>query len=170
MNKFFDYTDEVEFRSKSSIEDCVRNLKSAAIDSVSIKAFFAPMNDTGSPLAGRVNEKRVILHRIHFMMRNSFQAYFYGNFSRVGSETILKGRFTMARPVKIFDFIFFTFAILFTVITLFASASDIEGSRALLILIPLGISGFAVLLTLFGKWISKGDVQWISDKIKSAIA
>lgn len=169
MEKFYDYTDQVEFRSRASVDDCVRQLKGVA---ESNNPAFALFSLTSRPvLVGRVDGSGVALHKVSPLIGNPYKPYFYGKFFREGSDTVLKGKFTISRLAKVVDALLLIVLAIFVIILVAASVASSaqlqSGGVMMLVLVIICILGVGMLKLT--KKISSGDVDWISSEIKSAM-
>lgn len=160
MITLFDYTSQVEFCSSATIEDCVRKLKAITEGTPAWK----------STLVGRVDKEQVVLHRSRAWTGNWYKPFFYGRFYNVGGKTILKGKFSLSKFMRV-SFIIQSVIVGFVAIIIPLSAIGQNSVSQLLIwflfliiVIALGIPMMALI-----KRFSSDDVDWISNNVKSAL-
>ena len=169
METLYDYSDQVKFRSKASVDDCIRRLKGIV---KSNNPAFALFSLTSRPvLVGRVDGNGVALHRVSPLIGNPYRPYFYGKFVREVSETVLKGKFTISHLAKVIDTLLLIALAIFVIALIIASFSSSaqfqSGWVTMLILLAICIVGVGMLKLT--KRMSSRDVDWISGEIKSAL-
>jgi hypothetical protein len=141
-----------EFESRFGLKDSVGRLSAATRRS----AF--PVTE---PVAvGQVSEDRVSIRRMDPLGRNSFAPCFIGEFRERQNGVVLTGHFALPRSVQVFMAIWLGFAFF---IGLVALASGLP-LRAVM-LIGMGVAG-----VLFGKWLSRDDIPWLSRVIQDALS
>ena len=154
------------FASDFPASEAVSRLRNATRRSL-FSAFFTER------AVGPVSHARVRLQRVIPFVGNSFKPIFVGSFVERDGRTMLEGRFTLFRWTKIFMTFWFTFLLLWTT---FASIAAVEElglrHRPEILLMPVaGIGFFFVGLgnLRFGWWISRRDVEFLSNVISGAL-
>ena len=131
-------------------------------------------------VVGKVSVDKAVLSRHRPWINNSFKPIFTGQFNHRNGHTVLNGAFSMHWFPKIFISIWFGLLIAICVLSLTVGiVEDLDKGSSVWdgIVAGLGISavaaGIALLgygLLLFGKRISRGDVEYISSVIQEAFS
>jgi len=158
------------FDSDFPLEDSVRRLREATKRSV-----FSEL--TRQSAVGTVSERKVKLQRVIPFFGNSWKPIFIGEFLIDHGRVVLDGQFTMFTSTKVFNTIWFGFAIVWTLLSCFfavgtAVAPNLPPDVRLTVLFPLiGIAFICVglLMVRFGWWSSRGDIAYLSNVIKQAL-
>ena len=160
----FDYTKNLQFESSKPLEESVESLSSKTHQSY--WKLFLSGNVHDSLLMGSVKKEKVKLCRKRARIINSLTPFFYGKFAQYNGKVYLQGKFTMHPFVKIFLTVYL--AVLFSflligLIILFDSSSQSFG-----VIWLGGCLGLLVLLWIWKK-LSFGNIEWISNEIKTAL-
>jgi hypothetical protein len=153
-------SEPVEFVSAFGMKESVERLRAAT------RRWSFPFA-TQECAAGRVKESRVSLQRVIPMVGNSFKPFFIGRFEQRQGKVVLRGRFTMALPVKVFMAFWLGMLALFAVAGSVATAASPKA--ALFPLAAIGMMGFGVGLTALGRWLSRNDAAWLTHVMRTAL-
>jgi hypothetical protein len=156
-------TRPVEFPSAYGIDESVPRLKA-----VSDRPVFS---DLGSQRAvGTVKATRVSLRRVIPAWPNAFKPHFIGKFHQYDGKVVLKGRFTMILPIKLFLSLWFGSALLLIaqLVIDVVTEGTINAQRGLLNSIVIICGGVAIVWA--GKRVSRNDPDWLAYVIKQALS
>jgi hypothetical protein len=152
---------EAEFMSSVGLEESVQRLRSAT-SRWSLSAL------TRQRAVGRVKETGVSLQRAIPFVGNSFKPFFTGRFEERDGKVALVGQFRMLMFVRIFLSIWFGFAVVWTIM---ATASVIiHHSDPSLLLAGLAVVFCGLTILIFGKWLARNDIAWLSAVIQRALS
>ena len=155
--------------SKFSLEDSVFRLRENTKRSVFSSLFK-------QKAAGRVSSSKVSLQRVIPFFGNSFKPIFVGKFKEEKGRVYLEGKFTTFLLSKIFMAVWFSFALLWTVIAIiqvaetFSSQTDRLSYEAFLF--PVGGIIFIGIGVLFIKlcWrLSAKDIDYLKNVVVEAL-
>lgn len=117
---------------------------------------------------GTVRAHRVVLERQVPWIANAYKPIFYGHFVSDMSGTYLQGQFVIGRMSRFVIRAWAVFALLFLFAGLTATAPNTE--KAWLIpLVACGMIMVAYASLQLGKWLARGDQQYISNVIREAL-
>lgn len=117
---------------------------------------------------GRVDAERVRLQRVIPMISNGFKPFFIGRFEQRADGVHLVGRFSLLPWIKVF---LTAWLLLATAIGMLCGLTALRGGSgsapalAASLLVP--VLGFA--LAAGGRWLARGDVEWLSNVIRNAL-
>jgi len=117
---------------------------------------------------GTVTERRVALRHYVFWFRNSFRPSFVGRFVQREGKVVLIGRFTATGFTKAFMLIW-QGACLVAIVT--GARGALTGyTNWIAPLYGVGMSAAGVVLARASRWLSRGDVAWLSRVVRGALA
>lgn len=152
-----------EFRSAHDLAESVDRLRRATK-----RSAFSAMAEAAA--VGTVTAETVRLQRVIPMVRNSFKPFFFGRFETHDGVTVLTGRFDMSMFTKIFMTFWLGVVALvsggFLVASLDADSPSAKGFAA----VPPLMLAAGLGLIVFGKWLARNDVAWLSGVIAQSLA
>jgi hypothetical protein len=120
---------------------------------------------------GKVSRERVVLYRYRPMIHNSFAQFFTGHFEVITGQTVLVGHFSLHWWVR--AFMTFWFSVLAISLVGEVTVSLIRGddlAKAIpVIAVTVGLACFGLLLVRSGQWFARGDREYISNVIRTAL-
>ena len=179
--KFFRYLDQVIFGTKNAcfsssydIEDAATNLSVVVLQpspkfkfSYFISRYILRQSISTPDLTGKVSKENVFVFRHRQGMgRTQFRPIFKGKFVVEDNQTFLRGSFSMALSTKVITILWIGFSIYLQVMFIKASQQEIQ---PVIFLIPGIIILIFLLFYGFGRWVSREDRHFISEKIEASI-
>ncbi len=167
-------TEEVYFASGYNAEEAAKYLSEIVLhpSPKSTFSYFTSryiLQQTFSlpDLIGKVSREKVFIFRYRQGMgRTPFRPIFQGKFIVEDNQTFLKGLFSMALSTKIMTILWFGLIIYFTIMSINGNRQELQPISFLL---PVGTILIFFSLYGFGRWVSRNDRDFISERIKSSI-
>ena len=129
---------------------------------------------SSKPVAGRVYRTSISIRKT-IRYRNSFQTILTATVQPVGSGTEIKARVGLHPMVKAFMAVWFGFlGIIWAVLLVAILTGDFGPDNSdlpplLALVFPLGMMAFGVLLLKFGKHLSRGEGDFLTDFVKELL-
>lgn len=117
---------------------------------------------------GRVSVSRVRLERAKPFVGNGYKPNFYGEFRERNGFVVLTGAFMLPLFTRVFMSIWFG-GIAFGCVLTLSSIFGPDPSRAIGAIFCIAMFSFGCLMMSFSKSRSKGDIEWISNVIRTAL-
>lgn len=165
--KLFDYSKNVQFETGISIEEASKRL-TEKLQKQNLFIFLSSAVPHSS-LMGRVRKDSVKLYRVVPFLGNIYKPIFYGRFHSKDGKAILEGIFTMSPIAKISILLFLTIFVAIEIIILPVGFAQTDPSAMLFLFIIPIIAFLSVCFLFLGRWLSRNDVEWISDQIKISL-
>jgi hypothetical protein len=153
----------VEFERDFDLPESIRRLSEATSRSV-----FSAL--THQAAVGKVSESRVSLQRVIPFCSNSSKPFFIGEFVVRNDRTVLSGRFTLPWWTKAFMSVGFGFLLLWIAVATIVAILHPTPESQLMPLCGIAMFIFGIGLACFGKWLSRNDIAWLSEKIENALS
>jgi hypothetical protein len=179
--KFLHYLDQILFGTEEACFSSAYNAQEAATHLSAVILHPSP-KFTGSYLTARYilkqnislpaligkvsGEKVVIFRHRQGIGRTPFRPIFQGKFVVKDSRTVLKGSFSMALSTKIMTFLWLGFSIYLTLMAINGNQQELQ---PILFLFPVLSTLIFFLVYGFGRWVSRDDRDFISERIKSSL-
>lgn len=179
--KFFRYLDqiifgttEVCFSSSYNVKDAATHLSTVVLQpspkfksSYFISRYIKGQNIFIPELIGKVSNEKVLVFRYRRgMSRTQFRPIFNGKFIIEDNQTFLKGSFSTALSTKVITILWLGFSIYLTIMCIWSNQQDFS---PVIFLIPVILILIFLLFYGYGRWVSRDDRHFISEKIKSSI-
>jgi hypothetical protein len=148
----------VEFKSAFALQESLERLRVATK-----RSAFSAMAQAAA--VGPVKETKVRLQRVIPMLHNSFKPFFFGRFERRSDGIYLTGRFALLPFVKIFMTIWLGGVIFIGAVV----ATQAQRGGLWPTLGCFAMAAFGIAMIGFGKWLSRNDVEWLSNVIRTAL-
>lgn len=150
------------FRSYYGMTESVQRLSAATGKSV----FSATSKQTA---IGHVSVSRVSLQRVVPMIWNSCKPFYVGRFTNLNGQVVLEGVFTLSNSTKVLMTIWFTFVLLWTLLTLgLLFKQDPQAWWFPIFGVALFCAG--AVLVLVARWFARNDVAWLSRFIQGTLS
>ena len=150
------------FKSDVSVNEAVALLSKAVQPNI-INTLFL------ESAVGSVAHSRVSLYRHVPFVPNPFQWAFIGTFSEIDSTVLLCGRFRMRTYPKLFMTLWFAGVAGFVLFAIAMIALHRKPEAILALVVLLAMLGFVCAVIVFGKWLARHDIEWISTLITSSL-
>jgi hypothetical protein len=167
-----------EFRSDFALDESIKRLHQVIRPTIFHTLFK-------QSAVGRVSETEVRVKRHIPLFSNSFKPIYVGTFEATPAAVVLKGTFTTFMFSKLFMTVWFGFVALWTTVTfvfalavlaielLYPSAFDSNPQILWVVVFPLfglGLFAFGYCILRFARWLSRGDIDFLSERISGALA
>lgn len=118
---------------------------------------------------GTVDAQRVRLQRVIPMISNGFKPWFIGRFESRADGVHLVGRFTLLPWVKVMLACWLGLALAAALLGAWGVVYPAARPPALSYTVLLPLSVFGLLIPGIGRWVARGDVEWLSNVIRNAL-
>ncbi len=149
------------FPSRYSVSESVTRLQR------SVRPWYSFSGTLRECAVGSVTPERVRIARRRPFVRNDFRPYFAGQFVEENGQVTLVGSFGLSLGTKVFMSFWLGFCLLWTLVVALAEA--LQRALDVLPFAGLGMLTFGVALLVFGRWLSREDISWLSDVVYEAL-